>query len=132
MTTRESGAIALLTMLIVAAGTLVLVTNGSLLTLGDLDVGYTIGQSGATRAMTEGCIDETLRRIRLDTNYGVGAGTIPLSVTGGSCNIDVTAAGSARTIIAEGTYGDYTQRYQADISLSGTTITMDDWQELDS
>ena len=127
----QKGAAALVTVVVVTVATLIMAVTSSSLGLGELELGFT-GQQGAEAfAVADGCMEETLRRIRLDTNHGVGDGTMNLTVANGSCTIDVTASGSTRTITVKGTQGVYHAKIRTELSLSGNVITITSWSERD-
>lgn len=127
---NQKGVAALLTIVIVAAAALIMAYSSSLLGLGELDLGYTSQKSSEAFAVADGCMEETLRRIRLDTNYGVGVGDINLTVSNGSCIINVKdLGGNQRRITITGTSGDYNKKIEAEITLSGNVIAIDSWQE---
>lgn len=125
----SKGAASLVTVIIVSVATLIMAVTASSLGLGELDLGYTSQQGAESFAMADGCMEETFRRIRLDTNYGVGQGTITLTTSNGSCTIDVSASGSNRTIVIKGTHDIYSAKIRAEISLSGNIITISSWSE---
>lgn len=128
---KQRGAAALLTILMIGAAVLIMAYSTSLLSIGELDLGYTHQKAGAAFAVADGCMEETLRRIRLDTNYGIGVGDINLSVPGGSCIITVTdTGGGTRDIVVVGISGDYHKRIQVTLTLTGNVITIDSWQEI--
>lgn len=127
----KKGFIALITIVIISATTLLLVLGASGIGLGELDSGFSDGKSGEAFAIAEGCIDEVLRRLHLDSNYGVGAGTINLSVHNGSCTIEVTANASERTINVTGTADDFNKSLRVVATVSGGTVTLDSWSEVE-
>jgi DNA/RNA endonuclease YhcR with UshA esterase domain len=127
---NQHGIAAFLTIVIVAAASLIVAYSASIMGLGELDLGYTSQQGGEALSVADGCMEETMRRIRLSTSYGVGSGTINLTVSNGSCTIDVTDLGSSkRRIIVVGTKGDYNKKIQLDLTLTGNVITVDAWEE---
>jgi len=134
---QQRGVAALMTVIIVAAATLIIAMNASLLGLGDLEEGYTSQRGGEVFSLTDGCVEETLRHMRLDSNYGIGEGDINLSVVNGSCIINVTDLGSnQRQVVVIGTSGDYNKKIETVVTLSGDAtsgviITLNSWEEKD-
>ena len=127
---NESGVAALLTIIIVAAATLIMAYSASLLGLGEIDLGYTSQKGAEAFSVADGCMEETLRRIRLDTSYGTGIGTINLSVSNGSCIINVVdLEGDRRRITITGTSGDCNRKIEVELILSDNVITIDSWTE---
>jgi len=130
LNTRERGVAAILTVVIVTAAALIMAYTASMLGLGELDLGYTSQKGAEALSVADGCIEETMRRIRLNTSYGVGAGTINLSVSNGSCIINVEDLGSnQRRITVTGTTGDYNKKIQTTLTLTGNVIAINSWEE---
>src|SRR3989338_7442802 len=91
---HPAGFSALLTVLIIGVVALTMATSASLLGLGELELGYTYQKSGEAFSVADGCMEEAMRRLRLNANYGVGAGVITLTVASNSCTITVEDIGS--------------------------------------
>jgi hypothetical protein len=133
---QQNGVAALLTVVIIGAATLVMAYGASLLGLGELSIGYAEQKGAEAFSLADGCMEEALRRTRLNASYGVGVGTMNVSVTNGSCTIEVTDTGSnpeTRNIIVRGTTGRFHKRIQSAFSLSADTppvITITSWDEL--
>ena len=120
-----------MTVVIIGAAALLMAFTASMLGLGELEMGYTSQRGSEAFSVADGCTEETLRRIRMDTSYGVGAGTINLTVSNGSCTIDVTDLGSGqRRVVVTGTSGDYNKKVQVELTLTGNVIAIDTWAEL--
>ena len=122
---NQSGIAALLTVVIVAAATLIMAYSASLLGLGELELGYTSQKGAEALSAADSCVEEALRRLRLDSNYSGGT----LNVGNGSCIMNITANGNDRTIAAESTIGEYHKKIEAQIALSGNVITINSWEE---
>ena len=129
----ESGIAALLTIVIVAAASLIIAISASLLGLGELDLGYTSQRGAEAFSVADGCMEETLRRMRLDVNYGIGVGVINLAVLNGSCTIEVVDLGSnQRRITITGTSGTFNKKIESEITISlGNVLSVDSWTEKD-
>ncbi len=127
---NNQGAVALIVVIIVTVVALIIASNISLLSIGDLESGYAYTQSEETLALTDGCLEEVLRRLRLDVAYGAGGDTFALDA--GSCDILVTGGGANKVVTATGTQGIYTKKISADVTISGTTVTLTSWSELSS
>ncbi|MDA2936201.1 hypothetical protein MYX06_03210 [Patescibacteria group bacterium AH-259-L05] len=127
---HKSAVAALLIVIIISAVALLMAYSASILGIGELDIGYTAQRGGEAFSVADGCVEETLRRITLDSNYGIGAGLINLTVSNGSCTIQVSDLGSSRRrIVVTGTSGVYNKKIETEITLSSTPITIDTWQE---
>lgn len=123
------GAAALVTIVIVAVATLAMATTTARLGVAELETGRTASEGGEAFAVADGCMEETLRRVRIDTNHGVGNGTTTHTTSNGSCTINVSADGSARTIVITGTHGAYHATMQGELSLTGNVISITSWEE---
>jgi hypothetical protein len=136
MHTRRSGAIAVMIVLIVGAAAIIVASSSLLLSMGDIDEGYTAQRGSEALAVADGCIEETTRRSRLDENYGIGAGTINLTVSNGSCTIDVSDIGTSpekRRVDVTGTSGVYHRKLRAEYTLTTDTrpvVSVTSWEEL--
>jgi len=125
----HSGFVALLTIVIVAASTLILAYSASLLGLGELDLGYTSQKGNEAFAIADGCMEESLRRLRLNVEYTGET----LITSNGLCIISIGTAGSNRTVtVTASTTDSYHKKLEANITLSASstpTITINSWEE---
>jgi hypothetical protein len=128
---NNKGAAALLTVIIVSAAVLVMAYSASVLGLGELDMGYTSQRGAESFSIADGCMEEALRRIKINSSSYSGSS---LSLGGGSCIISVSGAGSNRTITVSSTISSngntYGKKIQSGITLSGDTITVSSWNEI--
>jgi hypothetical protein len=122
------GVAALLTIVIVSAAALVMAYSSSILGLGELDIGYSSNKGEEALSIADGCMDEAMRSIRLDTSYS-GAN---LSQANGTCIISVVQSGSDRTItVTASTTDSYYKKIEVNITLTGNVITLNTWEEKD-
>lgn len=133
MPEHPAGFSALLTVLIVGVAALIMATSASLLGLGELDLGYTYQKGGEAFSVADGCMEETMRRLRLDAGYAVGAPVV-LSVVNGSCTITVeNIGGNQRRLVILGQSGSYYKKLQAEVTItpqgSLNIITLNSWEE---
>jgi len=127
---KQKGGTILLTVIIIAAATLIMAYSSSVLGLGELGLGYTSQKGSQAFSMTDGCMEETLYRIQIDANYGIGAGTINLPVGSGSCDINVTDLGeNQRRITISGTIDNYTKTIETELTVIDNIITIISWVE---
>lgn len=121
----ETGAAALLTILIVSASALIISFSAAFMGLGELEMGY-VNQRGAEAfSAADGCMEEALRRIKIDSGYNGGS----LVLDSGSCIIEVAFDGSNRTISATGAVDEYNKKIEAEITITGNIITVNSWAE---
>ena len=127
----RSGLAALFVVVVVSAVALMLAYGAMMLGLGELDSGYTYQQSEQAFALADGCVEETLRRIKLDGTYGLGVGTVTLAMTDGTCEVTVTEpAANEREVTVIGWVEVFNKQIEVDLSLSGGAITIDEWKEI--
>ena len=129
---HKKGATAFIVIVIISAAVLIMALNSSLLGIGDLELGYNIQKKGESRAVVEGCIEETLRRIRIDNTYGASQGEQSLSINDDSCIITVEQNGNDRQIYATSTVDNFFKVMHINLTLSGASgdiITINSWQE---
>ncbi len=118
---------ALLTVVIVGVGTLIMGLTAALLSLGELDMGYDASQGAETLSLADGCLEEGLRRLRLDDSYSGGA----LNLGDGSCTIGVESSGINRVITVTSTITNYHKVIQMDVDIdSSSVITVNSWSEI--
>src|SRR3989338_4004894 len=120
------GATALLKVVIVGAATLIMAVSASYLGLGELDLGYTSQKGAETFFIADGCMEEGLRQLRLDTGYTGDT----LSLGDGSCIISVVSSGNDRTITVTATMNEYNKKLEVNLTLTGNVITINSWVEL--
>ncbi len=119
---------ALLTIIIIGAAALVIGLTATILGLGDLEMAYDSQQGEETFSIADSCIEEALRRIRLDSAYTGDT----LSLGDGSCIIGVTGTDPNRTVSVTSTMGNYYKKLQVGITITGYSITIDSWQEVEN
>ena len=122
---NNKGAAALLTVVIIGAATLIMAVSASFLGLGELDLGYTAQKNAEVFNIADGCMEEAMRHLRIDSTYAGAA----LSLGDGSCIISVVAVLNDRTITVEAALGAYNKKIEASLTLTGNVITLNSWQE---
>ncbi|KPJ85206.1 hypothetical protein AMJ57_03930 [Parcubacteria bacterium SG8_24] len=130
---RCRGLVALVTVVIIGALVLSIglaatfANQTGIILSGEADREHTV------RALASACLEEAMLRLKRDGSY-VG-GTIPIS--GSSCSVTVSGAGSSRTIDTTATYGDFTKSLQAIAALQSNGAAnarswrMESWSEVD-
>lgn len=126
----KKGASLLIAVLIMSAALIIISFTSITQSIGDIDSSFSYAKGGEALWIADGCIEETLRRIRMNTSYGIGAGTMTLSISNGSCTIQVTDLGASnREIVSIGTSGEATRQITVRFVLTGTAITISSWKE---
>jgi hypothetical protein len=124
---NKQGLALLITVIIIGTAALIMALNASLLGLGELDLGYTSSQSAETFSIADGCVEDTLRHLRIDSAYSGGT----LNVGDGSCIIGVASSGVNRIITVTSTIGVYNSVVQMDVDIdSENVISVNGWTEL--
>lgn len=131
---KQQGAIALLTVLILMAASLVIIAGLSLRGIHSLTAVDIFRRGEEVGGGADGCAEEALRRLR--DNAGYTGGTVTLGGT--ACTISVTDdGGGQRTIRVAGTRADVTRHLRVlaqvgTVVLSGRTVgtlTLTSWEE---
>lgn len=103
----QRGAAMAIYTIIVTSAALIMASVAAEVGLFDIEMTYVDQKAAEALYVAEGCAEEALRRIRIDSNYGIGGGEIELSVLSGSCIIEIVdEGGGERSIVVEGTVYD--------------------------
>ena len=124
---NKQGISLLIIVVVIGLAALIMAVGSGLLGIGGIDNAYKSDQTNETLSIADGCMDEALRRIRINSTTYSGSS---LSLGDGSCIIGVETSGSDRTITVTSTIGSYQKKIQAELTLSGRDITMNSWQEV--
>lgn len=124
---ENSGSIALISVLIIAAFTILIVLAMSEVNISTSYEYFNNSENKTAYYTAESCLEEAI--IRLEDNPAFNLGTITFD-TDTSCNISV----ANNQILIEVTHLDFAQNYQADISLTSNgqanNIKLLNWQEI--
>ena len=126
------GFAALLTVVIIGAAVFILAYGAAMLGLGGLESGYTAQRGSEAMSAADGCVEEALRRLRLDPAYT--GGSVPFSGGAPPCTVTITDLGAGqRRIIGTGSIasGQYNKIIQMEVTIisPGNRITVNSWQE---
>ncbi len=124
---NKTGFASLLTVLIIGAATLVMAVSASLLSMGELDMSTAAVKGSQALTNAEACVEESLRRIRIDTNYFATAKL--MDVGSGQCVFSISGSGGTRRIVSEGSVSIYRKKVEVDLSLNDREISIDNWEE---
>jgi hypothetical protein len=124
----NQGISALLTIVIIGAAGLLMAYSSVVMGLGELEMGYDAQQGKQAFSVADSCVEEAYYRLKLDSGYTGGT----LNFDSGSCIIAITGSGSNRTINIEASLGDYTQKIESEVTISGSEIVIDSWEEISS
>lgn len=130
---RRRGFVALVMITVIGAAALLIAMSSSLLGIGALSEVYTAERGNEAFYAADGCVEEALRRLRLNAGYTGAGEIITFPQLSASCTVTVTNLGSSgRRIIATGfgANGMYQRSIQMEITLSAqNVITVTSWQE---
>lgn len=125
------GFAALIVITVIGAAALLIAISSSLLGIGALNEVYIAERGHEAFYAADGCVEEALRRLRLNASYT--GGTITFPQLSASCTVTVTDLGfGARRIVATGSGGSgmYQKSIQTEITLSSqNVITVTSWRE---
>jgi hypothetical protein len=122
---KEQGQAMLLVIVTLTAASLIVATSVLFSGLGELDMGYTYQCGEEGFALGDGCLEETLRRIDIDSGYAGGS----LALSNGSCIIGVSGSATNKTIYATSTVGNCNKRFQANIVIGSGSTSVSNWLE---
>jgi len=127
-----SGFSALLTVLIIGVAALAMAYSSSMLGLGELDLGYTAQKGGEAFSAADGCLEEAMRRLRLNTGYT--GGNLPIGAN--SCTITVNGLGGNQyEVIVLGESSGYYKKIRATVAVTPeppsnlNVVTINSWEE---
>jgi hypothetical protein len=126
----SGGYIALISILAISAVALAISVSISLLGVGEAKSSFDYRRGQETLKIAEGCVEETLLRLRNDSTYSGGS----LNVGNGTCTINVSGAGADKTIDVSAQLTDlssYTQNIQVMAKRTGNSITMVSWNQIE-
>lgn len=124
---KNSGYIALLSVIIVGAIATAIAVTFTLLGVGLSATSFSQEQAGQARGLANACLEEGLQQIRTLTSY-TGSGI--LSIGQGSCTYTVTnLGGSNRLVIASSTVGTIIRKVQTNVTAITPSIVTSSWLE---
>ena len=120
----KSGAVLLITVIILGSLVLLVGLQTALSGVSELSMGYGENQSFETRAVTDACAEEGL--LRLSMNYAYTGST--LSMGDGTCTIGVTEDGEERILSVAATIDYWTRSSRLRVLRSKNRITIRSWR----
>jgi len=124
---KTNGLAALLIVVIVGAASLTFIVGATLIGVSEIDEAYVFIQGEHAFSAAEGCLEDTLQKLRKDAAYN---GASPPVIPDGSCIITIQNSGGMKDITVQGNYKNYTNTIRAVVDLSGGVVTMLSWREL--
>ena len=125
---NQKGIAALLTIVVVGAAALIIAYSSSILSLGELELGWDSSKGEEAFFLADGCIEEGLRRLRLNNNYSGGT----LNVGDNSCIISIMENDNNRVVSAISTVSVYHKKIEVDVDITATSTVFNSWEEKDN
>jgi len=127
---NNKGFVAIVTLVLMTALVTILAYSAGNLGLGELQMSYTAQKGLEALSVADGCVDEVLRRFRLNANYGISAGTLVYTLNYGTCSVDVVdLGGGQRRATVTGTTAQYNKKIEVVVQTSATDVTIVSWTE---
>ncbi len=124
---NNKGVVALLSVVIIAMVSLLLLRSSSVIALIDLDMVNNSIHSSMAMSNAESCLEDALRQIQLDANFRSDG--FYLDLNNGNCLCTVTSEQTNRYLIrAEGRVLSYLKIIEAEASLDNGELTIDLWE----
>ncbi|MFH1142360.1 MAG: hypothetical protein ABIH67_02795 [Candidatus Uhrbacteria bacterium] len=118
-----NGFIMILAVIIISAVISTIVISISLGTVTLLEKSDTVLRGEQTRYYVEGCMQEALLQLSMDTAYAGGI----LNLGGSTCTVAISGSGNTRTITVEGNNNDYYRQINADVTLKPFSLDLWDY-----
>ncbi|MFH1632227.1 MAG: hypothetical protein ABIA47_04425 [bacterium] len=124
----KKGAAALISILIFTALIALMAVSVGLMGLNNLEAGFSEQISTDVILSAESCVEEAMLRLTRNSSYAGGS----LSVGEVDCDIVVTGAPCGNcTIAVEASREFYTRNIVADVAVSGLSVDILTWEEID-
>ena len=126
---KEKGYIALITILIISAVTLLVAINASLFGISESKMGLQKINSSKAFALTNLCAENALMNLKEDLSY---SGNETSNIYDGSCTIYLIegSGNNDRIVKVEGVFLNQKRRIKIDISEVNPTMIINSWQEV--
>jgi len=127
---KQSGTIALISLLIIGAVTLAIGLSVNLLGLEEMKMGFRSNKSSESFYVAESCLEEALMRLKRESNYTGGS----LAIGNKSCSIVIEANNDQRIITVSGDVNNMFRKIKAVVNIiaDGVTYGLEivSWQEI--
>jgi hypothetical protein len=125
---NQDGLAVLLVVVVIGAVSLILTRSASQVGLSGLETAWAGAKAGEVFTIGEACLEETLRRWQIDSNYT--AANVVLTIGNGQCLITATAADNKRIVIVQAQSGDYYKKFKVEATINNNQIILNSWQEI--
>jgi hypothetical protein len=123
---KTKGYIALTTVLLVSAVTLVVTVTVTFVSLNEGQSSLASSKGEERLSFVDGCTEDAILKIRNNASYAGGTTTTP----DGNCTIVVSKVGTVYTVTASPADMTYVKKIQAVVTRGATTVTITSWQEI--
>lgn len=106
---------------------MIMAVSSSFLSMGELDMSTSMVKGEKALTAAESCIEEGLRRIRLDVDYFATSKLI--NIRDVQCLLSISGSGTNRIVVGESEVNNYRKSVEVDITLNGREITINNWEE---
>lgn len=126
----SSGFAALMLIVVIGLVVLTISLTAAISGVQEAETSFDVQKGQQAFDLADGCVEDTLRRIKTNSTYGIGDGTIDLTFTDGSCQISVSDLGNnQRRVTSVGQVDNYYQQIQVELTTTNDTITLNSWAE---
>jgi len=126
---QQSGMAAIFTVLVISAAALIMARSAAFLSMNSLDTAFVIDKEREVEYLTEGCVEESIRRLQLNHNYT--ATDLVWMLGDNSCKLTVGGVDPSYLIDVVGTVGDYHKNIRAELSINNDQIIINKWSPND-
>lgn len=126
---NQKGMAAMFTVLVIGAAALIMARSAAFLSMGSLNTSFISDKKSEAEYLTEGCIEESLRRLQIDHDYVIT--DLALVYDEGSCLMTVGGSGVERVITVVGTIGDYYKKITTNVTMNDDEIIINKWSQND-
>lgn len=129
---NQQGFIALISLIIIAAATLLIGISVNLLSVSESQMGLTYKKGEEAFMLAESCLEEALIQLRDDVNYDPDGTQVVIDEI--TCDsIDVRGGGANRIIIVSASvsddFGSFTKKLRVRVHIADGNITITSWRE---
>jgi hypothetical protein len=125
----QNGMAAIFTILVIGAAALIMARSAAFLSMSILDTTSLVDKGRELEHLTEGCVEESLRRLQIDNDYSVT--DFLLTQTNGSCLISISRENENRVIDVIGEIGDYNKKIVTEVVINNDKILISKWNSND-
>jgi len=126
LSTKTKGYIAITTVLLISAVTLMIAVTVTLVSINEGQSSLASSKGEERLSFVDGCMEDAILKIRNSASYAGGTTTTP----DGNCSITVSKVGSVYTVTASPADLTFMKKLQAVVTRGASTVTITSWQEI--